>query len=108
MSYKVAVASSDGKVVNQHFGRATQFLIFDIEDGYYRLNELRKTSPFCKDNEHNDDLLNKAVELVSDCKAVLVSQVGPGAASILTEHGVRPIILPEFIDDALKKIMTTC
>ncbi|HWI55256.1 MAG TPA: NifB/NifX family molybdenum-iron cluster-binding protein, partial [Desulfobacteria bacterium] len=78
MSYKIAVASSDGKVVNQHFGRATQFLIFDIKDGSYQFNELRKTSPFCKDREHDDDSLQKTVELVSDCKAVLVSQIGPG------------------------------
>ncbi|HCF49342.1 MAG TPA: dinitrogenase iron-molybdenum cofactor biosynthesis protein, partial [Syntrophomonas sp.] len=26
MSCRVAVASSDGKVINQHFGRAGQFL----------------------------------------------------------------------------------
>ncbi len=31
MTIRVAVGSSDGKYVNQHFGHAQKFLIFDIE-----------------------------------------------------------------------------
>jgi predicted Fe-Mo cluster-binding NifX family protein len=27
---KVAVVSSDGKVINQHFGKASRFLIFEL------------------------------------------------------------------------------
>ncbi|HEY0196185.1 MAG TPA: NifB/NifX family molybdenum-iron cluster-binding protein [Methanobacterium sp.] len=42
MSYKVAVASSDGKFVNQHFGMAQQFLIFEIDDDEYKFMELRR------------------------------------------------------------------
>ena len=30
MSYKLAIATSDGKFVNQHFGRANQFLIVEL------------------------------------------------------------------------------
>ena len=32
MSYKVAVASNDGKFVNEHFGRAEKFMIYEIYD----------------------------------------------------------------------------
>ena len=43
MSFKVAVASSDGKYVNQHFGMAQQFLIFEIDDeGNYKFLEPQK------------------------------------------------------------------
>ena len=46
MAYKVAVTSSDGKFINQHFGRAQQFLIFEIDDeGDYKFLELRKNDP---------------------------------------------------------------
>ena len=31
MSFKIAVSSSDGKVVNRHFGRTEKFLIFEID-----------------------------------------------------------------------------
>ena len=35
VSFKVAVASSDGKFVNQHFGMTQQFLIFEIKKTNY-------------------------------------------------------------------------
>ena len=31
MTIRVAVGSSDGKYINQHFGHSQKFLIFDIE-----------------------------------------------------------------------------
>ena len=40
MAYKVAFLSSDVKVVNQHFGRAKQFLIVEIEDKDYKYVEI--------------------------------------------------------------------
>ncbi|MDE6833495.1 MAG: hypothetical protein K2J39_04515 [Ruminococcus sp.] len=37
-NYKIAVASSDDIVVNQHFGHADRFIIYEItSDGDYRL-----------------------------------------------------------------------
>lgn len=48
MSYRVAAASTDGKVVNQHFGRAELFHIFEIsEDEGYRFLESRKVDACC-------------------------------------------------------------
>ena len=32
MSFRVAVANNDGKYVNQHFGKAEQFLIVEVKD----------------------------------------------------------------------------
>ena len=43
MSLRVAVASSDGKTVNEHFGQASRFLIFDIKYDLIELIEERKT-----------------------------------------------------------------
>ena len=40
MSYKVAFASTDGKVVNEHFGRARQFHIVEIDDKDYKLERI--------------------------------------------------------------------
>lgn len=105
MTSKVAVASSDGKVVNQHFGRAKQFLVFDTNDnGEYVFKELRSGTPACDGREHHDDLLLAMVDLVSDCQIILVSQIGPGAIQALREKGIEPHITSEFIDEALKKL----
>ncbi|KAB2954410.1 dinitrogenase iron-molybdenum cofactor biosynthesis protein [Heliorestis acidaminivorans] len=102
---KVAVASSDGKVVNQHFGRTKQFLIFQVEEGIYRFLELRTTSPACRGQNHNEGKMEEMIETISDCKAVLVSQIGAGATDKLLAKGIEAFIIPIFIDDALKAWM---
>jgi len=105
MSYKIAVASSDGKVVNQHFGKATQFLIFEMEENTFKFLELLKTTPFCSNAEHEDDKLSGAVEVLVGCRAVVVSQIGSGAAEALRNKGIEPLDVHNFIEDALKKIL---
>lgn len=106
MSYKVAVASSDGKFVNQHFGRTRQFLVFEIkDDGQFEFIALRDNTPPCDDGTHNDDLLARTVDLVSDCRSVLVSRIGPGAIDALVSRGVRPYAIPDFIEDAIKRLI---
>ena len=105
MSYKIAVASSDGKIVNQHFGKATQFLIFEMEENTYRFLELLKTTPFCNNFEHNDNKLLSAVDALESCRAVVVSQIGNGAAEALRNKGIEPIDVHNFIEDALRKLL---
>ena len=104
MSYKIAIASSDGKFVNQHFGHAQQFLIVELEeDGSYKFLETRKNKPACGVEGHDSSIFD-SIDLIADCDGVLVSQIGPGASDLLVEAGVQPIIIPMLIDDALKKI----
>lgn len=107
MSYKVAVASSDGKYVNEHFGRAKQFLIFKVVDQQCEFDELRKNNPPCTGEGHNEDQMSRTVELLEDCKAVLVSQIGAGAVQALSLKGIKPYVLPDFIEDALKRFLQT-
>lgn len=107
MSIKVAVASSDGKYVNEHFGRARQFLIFDIKDEKYEFDELRDNAPPCAGQDHHEDLLIKTVELLSDCQAILVSQIGPGAMEALALKGIKSYVIPDFIDEALNRLISS-
>ena len=70
VSYKVAVASSDGKYVNQHFGMTKQFLIFEISDqGDYKFLELRENKPACDVGGHTEDAMTASVKIISDCQA---------------------------------------
>ncbi|MGZ7159538.1 MAG: NifB/NifX family molybdenum-iron cluster-binding protein [Methanobacterium sp.] len=104
MAYKIAIASSDGKFVNQHFGKAQQFLIVELkDDGSYEFLETRENKPACTVEGH-DSTIDDSMDIISDCDAVLVSQVGPGAADLLIERGIQPIVIPMLIEDALKKI----
>ena len=48
-SYQIAVASTDGKVVNQHFGKAERFYIArgDPDEHTYHWVEERKVQRIC-------------------------------------------------------------
>lgn len=106
MAVKVAVASSDGKVVNRHFGHSKVFLIFKINSEGFEFLETRENTPPCNEQEHHDDKLLRSVELLADCGAVLVSQIGLGAAQLLKSRGITPYVIPDFIDEALKKLIS--
>lgn len=106
MLIKVAVASSDGKYINQYFGMASQFMIFELnEDGTYQFLELRENKPACSVEGHSELSMEESVELISDCQAIIASQIGPGAIDILLKNNIDPYIAPSFIEDTLKQLV---
>lgn len=106
MAYKIAIASTDGKVVNQHFGRADKFYIVEVDDeDEYDFVDIRETERACQGSTHNDDGLARTVELLSDCRYVLISQIGSGAEYALSKRGVTAFVIPHYIEDAVKKLI---
>lgn len=104
--YRVAVATSDGIVVNQHFGRAAKFRIYDIgQDNTIHVLEDRNTVPICHMGNHDDFQLKESVRNLSDCKYVLISRIGQGAANALEQEGITPMELPGMIEDSIQKLV---
>jgi len=102
---RIAVASSDGKMVDQHFGKATRFLILDVNDGAIELVEVRKNEPACGSPEyggHDDNTLARAAALIADCEAVLCSRIGIGAQEELRSQGIEPLEIGDFIEAAVQ------
>jgi len=102
MGFRVAVASSDGKVVNTHFGKASSFLIFDqLQDESYDLVEYRQVKPLCSGNEHQENDLHKLIDILSDCQGVLVSRIGGEADLALRCRGLEAYTITDYIPSAL-------
>lgn len=108
MTYKIAIASSDGKVVNQHFGHCRQFLIFENDDtGKWKFIEKRDTHPACKAGEHSEASMQYVVTLLKDCKAVAAAQIGLGAVQVLTLAKIRAFCAIGLIEKVLEKVSDT-
>ena len=106
-SYKIAVASSDGIVVNQHFGRADKFLIFKIEnDGSFSIIETRAVKPVCNYGNHDDGQLIENLQKIKDCKYLLVSKIGKGASIQAEQLGITPMELPDMIEESIQKVIS--
>ena len=105
--YKVAAASSDGIVINRHFGRADTFYIYEVaEAGNYRFLETRTVTPVCNGGNHSDKELRENISKFKDCKYILVSRIGMGAANIVEQSGIIPMELPGMMEESLDKLIT--
>jgi len=113
MAIKVAVASEDGETVHQHFGRASRFVIYEVDGDRYRRIEVRNNAPACgsaPDDDgapHGGDPMARSVDLVSDCRAVLVARIGAGAVGRRSNLGVHAVVAPDYIDSALRRLISS-
>lgn len=107
MAYKIAAASSDGKVVNSHFGKAEQFVIIEVSDeGNSEIVELRRLEPVCDGGDHDDQAMSDRIRLLSDCRYVIVSRIGPRAENELEAAGIAVYVIPDLLESAIGKLIS--
>lgn len=98
---KIAVSSTDGVLINEHFGRAKQFYIYEItENEEVKFIELRENAPTCT-GDYNHGQIEEAAKLLSDVNVVLTFHIGPTATKILQSQGVNVYTLTGPIEKAL-------
>lgn len=105
MAIRAAVASSDGKVVNRHFGKADSFLIFELHDGVFQYIETRSVTPCCHLGEHGVNAFDEASKILADCSVIVVSRIGQGAADFMESRGFAVYESPFPINAVLKKLI---
>jgi predicted Fe-Mo cluster-binding NifX family protein len=98
---KIAVASTDGKIIDLHFGDADQFLIFKIKNGKGIFQEIRKKTEIPLNN-HQERWV-ASIDLINDCKAVLCNKIGNEPIVELRKMGIKTIQLDCDVDDAIKE-----
>ena len=103
--YKVAIASTDGETVNQHYGKAEKLYIYSIDDEVgYDLVEERLVEPVCMDGAHEISKMKESVLRFTDCRYIVVSRLGTAASSALAAAGITAMELPGSIDDAILNV----
>lgn len=107
MIYKIAAASSDGKIIDRHFGKADKFYIYAADDDTYTfmLIDERTTEPVCQGGGHDDSAMERSVDNLSDCEYVLVSQIGTRARNECERKGLTVFEIPDEIEKAIVKLM---
>jgi len=103
--YKVAIASTDGETVNMHYGKATKFYIYSIDDEVgYDLVEERQVEPVCQEGSHVISKMEESVLRFTDCRYIVVSRLGTAASAALSAAGITAMELPGTIDDAILRV----
>lgn len=104
---KIAIITDDGKMISQHFGRATHYMVLTIEDGKITNREMRSKLGHNQfsgesheehhgenhglDEAHHDKHVQMA-ESISDCEAVICGGMGMGAYQSMLRLNIKPIV----------------
>lgn len=107
MSFKVAVASTDGIVINQHFGHADQFHIIELNpnDLSHHFVESRAVQHVCQGHAHHHEAIDAVLDTLSDVQAILVAKIGQGASDYLESRGMVVYEAPFAADAVIEKIL---
>ena len=97
---RVAVASMEGVLVNQHLGEAAKLLIYGKRDGIVTLIEARETPP----RGGGFQRWARLADTLSDCGTLLVSGIGESPRQALTESGLDVLEIEGVIDDAVRAV----
>lgn len=106
---KIAVASDDGKTISQHFGRATQYVVVNTEDGKTVGRETRLKAghtQFAGAGAHGHGCGGEVhgygaqagnrhaamAQNILDCSVLLAGGMGWGAYESLKSNNIEPVV----------------
>jgi len=101
----IAVASKSGTEVDQHFGHAEQFLIFDYAGGEPQPLKTVEVEKYCtSDPNHSfhESRFGAITAALAGCKALLTEMIGDMPKQELLKAGITPVIAKGPISEALK------
>ncbi len=85
---RVAVATKEGMAINEHFGHAKAFHIYDVDADQCRLVEKREVSHYCLGGHSDKSAMAMILEAVADCAAVFVAKIGDGPTDKLAARNI--------------------
>ncbi|OKH25296.1 dinitrogenase iron-molybdenum cofactor [Hydrococcus rivularis NIES-593] len=100
-SIRVAVATKGGGIVNEHFGHAKEFQIYEVDETQATFLESRQVIPYCKGGYGEQSAMDDILQKLSDCKAVLVLKIGTSAEDRLHTAGIEPVQVYDAIETAV-------
>jgi len=94
----LAVATKGGGIVNQHFGHAKEFQIYEVDGRKVEFIGHRKVDHFCQGGYGEEATLENIIKALADCKAVLVSKIGDCPKEELQKAGIQTVEAYDLID----------
>lgn len=119
MSYKIAVATSDGINIDLTFGSAFEFTVYNIDGTDYHISEKRKFEDFEGNSDCNKSGCGNGgcgngtgcsggsdakVRLISDCRCVVCKKIGFNIQKQLGKLAITAFDIDCGVDEALSKI----
>ena len=94
----VAVATKGNRLVNQHFGHAKEFQIFEVDGVDVKFVAHRKVDHYCQTGYGEKATLEHIIKAIADCKGVLAAKIGLCPQEELRKAGLEPFEAYDVID----------
>ncbi len=103
MKVLVAVATKGQGKVNEHFGHAHEFQIYEVSATGTAFIGHRRVDHYCQGGWGDDDRLPAIVDAIADCHAVLAARIGTCPRDELAARGIEAVDghAHEFIESGL-------
>lgn len=95
MSVKIAFASADRKTVDQHFGAAEAFVVYELSEDDARLVKAVQFHDSDTAMDGHEGKLAAKIALLDGCAAVYCNAVGGSAIKQLLAAGIQPMKVEE-------------
>lgn len=88
---RVAVATKDGRIVDEHFGHVHSFSIFEVgASGVIEIGR-RSVDEYCQGGYGDEPTLSDTLRAIADCSAIFVQKVGHCPRKDMVAAGIEPV-----------------
>jgi nitrogen fixation protein NifB len=91
ISILIAVATKGGGRINEHFGHAREFQVYEVGTSGARFVGHRRVDNYCQGGYAEEDSLETVVRAINDCVAVFVARIGNCPREGLRNAGIEPV-----------------
>jgi nitrogen fixation protein NifB len=91
ISILIAVATKGGGRINEHFGHAKEFQVYELSTAGAKFVGHRRVDNYCQGGYAEEDSLETVVRAINDCVAVFVARIGGCPRKGLQSAGIEPI-----------------
>lgn len=103
---RFAIASKSGMLIDEHFGHAQSFYIYDYKDGKPVYIENRNVNKYCSGSDdcgEEQDKIEKILNTIKDCQGVLALRIGNAPEKKLIDRGIKVFKTYDRIEKAVKE-----
>lgn len=103
---RFAIASKNGKVVDLHFGHATEFYIYDYKNNRVVYKEKRSVEKYCNGKDENNEEIDKfeaAMKVLDDCNGIISLRIGNSPTNKFKSKGIDVFMTCNEVESAVEE-----
>jgi nitrogen fixation protein NifB len=91
ISISIAVATKGGGRINEHFGHAKEFQVYEVSTTGVKFVGHRRVDNYCQGGFGEEESLETVIRAINDCVAVFMSRIGNCPRAGLLKAGIEPV-----------------